>query len=244
MRPIFLRIDDIGASTKKFEIYSKTKLANILFFKYLKSFRAWAPYPELTKKQLEQVFELLAKYDAKLTVGLTAAWVEKDSTLIPFPEKYPEQADLLKFASERGLIEIANHGLTHCVVGEHLPKMFTSNRKYHREFWDWIPQDVHYDHLEKSQKIFYNWLGQSPTTFIPPGNIYSIDTLHAAKNHGITKINSYINHSIESEVDIIHNDNIDAFHDREIVLYGVKWLEEKIKSYPDNAKFDLLKNYR
>ena len=65
MRHIFLRIDDIGASTKKFEIYSKTKLANILFFKYLKSFRAWAPYPELTKKQLEQVFELLAKYDAK-----------------------------------------------------------------------------------------------------------------------------------------------------------------------------------
>ena len=155
MEPIFLRIDDIGASTKKFEIYSKNRFANILFFKYLKSYRSWGPYQELSKKEWEQVFEILSNYNAKLTVGITASWVERDSTLVPFPEKYPEQADLLKLGSENRLIEIANHGLTHCIVGKHLPKMFTSNRKYHREFWDWIPRDIHFEHLEKSQQIFF-----------------------------------------------------------------------------------------
>jgi peptidoglycan/xylan/chitin deacetylase (PgdA/CDA1 family) len=242
MKPIFLRIDDIGASTKKFEIYSKKKFANILFFKYLKYFRAWAPYSELTCDEWEQIFEILTNYNAKLTVGVTAAWVEKDNTLVPFPEKYPEQADILKSARESGLIEVANHGLTHCVVGQHLPRMFTSNRKYHREFWDWVPRDIHFEHLEKSQKIFNEWLGKLPTTLIPPGNVYSVDTLNAAEKYGIKRINSYFNHDTESRVKIIDSNNIDAFHDRELVLYGVKWLKDKIKSYPDDTNFKLLRD--
>jgi len=67
----------------------------------------------------------------KLTVGITACWVTYDGDLIPFPEKYPEQADLLKFGSESGLLEIANHGLTHCVVGKHF-FISSSNRHYFR----------------------------------------------------------------------------------------------------------------
>ena len=244
MKPIFLRIDDIGASTKKFEVYSKNRFGNILFLKYLKYYRAWAPYPELTKNEWEQILEILSKNNAKLTVGVTASWVEKDSTLVPFPEKYPEQADLLKLASESGLIEVANHGLTHCVVGEHLPKMFSSNRKYHREFWEWIPRDIHFEHLEKSQKIFYDWLGKPPTTFIPPGNMYSIDTLNAAEKYGFKMINSYINLGIESDIKIVNSTNIDAFHDRELSLYGIKWLEDKIKSYPKGTNFCLLNEFQ
>ena len=243
MKPIFLRIDDIGASSKKFEVYSNNRFGNILFLKYLKYFKAWARYPELSKNELEQVFATLIKYNAKLTVGVTASWVEKDNTLVPFPEKYPEQADVLKTAREDGLIEIANHGLTHCVVGQHLPRMFTSNRKYHREFWEWVPRDVHFEHLEKSQKIFNDWLGLSPTTLIPPGNVYSADTLDASEKYGIKIINSYMNHNIESEVKVIDSDNIDPFHDRELVHYGVKWLEEKIKSYPDGTIYSLLNDY-
>tara|TARA_B110000261_G_C13069787_1_gene351665 strand:+ start:575 stop:1309 length:735 start_codon:yes stop_codon:yes gene_type:complete len=244
MKTIYLRIDDIGASTKKFEVYSKNRFANILFLKYLKAFRAWGPYQELSSKEWEQAFEVLNKYNAKLTVGITAAWVEKDCTLIPFPEKYPEQAELLKYASENGLIEIANHGLTHCVVGSHLPRMFSSNRTYHREFWDWIPRDVHFEHLESSQKIFNDWLGVLPSSLIPPGNVYSADTLDAAEEYGIKMINSYINHNLENKVKIIDDVSIDPFHDRELVLYGVEWLEKKIKSYADDTNFNLLKEYK
>ena len=64
MKSIYLRIDDIGASTKKFEVYSKNKFANILFLKYLKRYKAWAPYPELSKNEWEQVFAILTKYNA------------------------------------------------------------------------------------------------------------------------------------------------------------------------------------
>jgi peptidoglycan/xylan/chitin deacetylase (PgdA/CDA1 family) len=240
---IALRIDDIGASTKKFEIYSKKRFGNILFFKYLKYFRAWAPYSELTAKNWESIFEILKTNNANLTVGVTATWVESDGTLVPFPEKYPDQANLLKFASESGLIEIANHGLTHCVVGQHLPRMFTSNRKYHREFWEWIPRDMHFKHLEKSQKIFHEWLGKSPTTLIPPGNVYSVDTLNAAEKYGFKIINSYINLGVDSEINVLNSTNIDAFHDKDIDLHGVKWLEDKIKSYPKNTDFCLINEF-
>ena len=38
-KKIALRIDDIGASTKKYEIYSKKFLGNILFLKYTELFK-------------------------------------------------------------------------------------------------------------------------------------------------------------------------------------------------------------
>jgi len=228
LKDIYLRIDDIGASTKKFEVYSKIRLCNILFLKYLKQCRAWGPYEEISKEVWEDIFELLSDYNAKLTVGVTATWVKENGMMLPFPEAFPKQAELLKQAKDKRLIEIANHGLTHCVVGKHLPKMFSSNRKYHREFWEWIPRDIHFEHIEKSQKIFKNWLGDAPTTLIPPGNVYSIDTLEAAEEFGIKRINSYMKYDVDSKVEIINNDKIDAFHDRELILDGLEWLKNKL----------------
>ena len=241
-KKIALRIDDIGASTKKYEVYSKKLFGNILFLKYLKYFRAWAPYSEMTVEMWEQVMDILRKTNACLTVGVTAAWVNKDNSIIPFPEKFPAQARIIKQGWKEGLLEIANHGFTHCVVGKHLPRLFSSNRKYHREFWDWISRDIHFEHLEKSQTIFQEWLGESPTTLIPSGNVYTVDTLEAAKKHGIERINSYIDHGVESSVRIINNDQIDAFHDREIVLEGKVWLERKLNSYNPDTNFFFIKN--
>ena len=96
--------------------------------------------------------------------------------------------------------------------------------------------------MEKSQAIFQEWLGQKPTTFIPPGNVYSVETLEAAERNGIARINSYMDHGVESKVRIINNDQIDAFHDREIVLEGVEFLTDKIKSYGPNVQFSFLKD--
>ena len=242
MKKIVLRIDDIGASTKKYEVYSKNPVGNILFLKYLDYFKAWGPYTELKPTDWEKIFEILIKKNVLLTVGITASWVNKDSSIIPFPEKFPLQADLLKQALSENIIEIANHGLTHCVVGKHLPKFFFSNRKYHREFWEWIPRDVHFEHLEKSQQIFKNWLNEVPTSLIPPGNVYSTDTLEAAETYGIKLINSYMNYNVKSAVKIVDLNNIDAFHDREIVLDGISWFAQKIDSYKSQVEFILLKD--
>ena len=122
----------------------------------------------------------------------------------------------MKRGLNEGLLEITNHGLTHCVLENHRfkPKLWGSVRKCHREFWDWVPREIHFEHLEKSQAIFQEWLGERPTTLIPPGNVYSVDTLEAAEKNGITTIiNSYIDHGVDSSVQIINADNIDAFHE-------------------------------
>jgi peptidoglycan/xylan/chitin deacetylase (PgdA/CDA1 family) len=234
---VALRMDDVGASTKKYEVYSKNPLGNFLFLKYLPLFRAWGPYRELYSSEWEQICGLLAEYSAKLTVGITASWVEPSGELIPFPEKFPRQAEIIKKGVASGLLEVANHGLTHCVVGSQLPRLFSSNRNFHREFWDWIPREVHFAHLKKSQEIFFDWLGKRPTMLIPPGNIYSADTVEAADEYGIRKINSYININHDFLVKVIDSEEIEAFHDREVVLDGLDWLDNKLKQYKDNPEF-------
>ena len=235
MKKLALRIDDIGASSKQFEVYSKFAPANMLFLKYLPIFRAWAPYREMTVAQWEQVFGLLERFNAKLTVGVTAAWVEKDGTLTAFPEKFEKQAAVLKGGAEAGFLEIANHGLTHCVVGKHLPRVFSSNRKFHREFWDWFDDEIHVDHIRQSQKILQDYFQTAVTTFIPPGNVYANATVRACEEFGINLINCQTANNLEGTVRVLDNENVLAFHDRELVLEGVGWLEQKLANCKDTT---------
>ena len=224
-------MDDVGASTKHFEVYSKKIFGNFLFLKYLPYFRAWGVYDEITSNEWSEILEFLYKNDAKMTLGITASWVERDGALIPFPEKFPKQAEILKEAYEQKIIEIANHGMTHCVVGKHLPRLFKSNRKYHREFWDWLPQEEHDSHLRDSQYILKSWLGQSCNILIPPGNVYSEKTVKACRDNNITAINSSMEIKTNHNVSFINEEFVDAFHDREIVLFGKSWLFDKINYY-------------
>ncbi len=243
MKKIALRMDDVGASTKHFEVYSKKIFGNFLFLKYLSYFKAWGVYDEISPDMWKEILQILDNEDAKLTIGITATWVERDNTLVPFPEKFPLQADLLKAAEVEGLIEIANHGLTHCVVGNHLPKLFSSNRKFHREFWDWLPEELHKEHIFESQMIFKSWLGKSPIGLIPPGNVYSNATVRASEENGIKYLNSSSSISIDSHINYIDESIVDAFHDREIVLEGIGWLKSKLNYYINqNADFITLKD--
>jgi peptidoglycan/xylan/chitin deacetylase (PgdA/CDA1 family) len=230
-----LRIDDIGASTKRYEIYSNHLGGNILFLKYLPWFRAWGPYREMTANELEQLFDILQKFNAKLTVAITATWVEKDGSLVPYSEKFPHQAAALKKAVQQGLLEIANHGLTHCVLNRHLfkPRLFGSNRKYHREFWEWLPEDVHRSHIQQSQKILQDYFQVTVTTFVPPGNVYADATVQAAKQFGINLINCHTGNDTKNGIRILGDEQVLAFHDRELVLEGVNWLENKLVQQPD-----------
>ncbi len=234
-----LRIDDIGASSKEFEVYSNSFIGNISFLKYLKIFKAWGKYEELNSDDWKRIIDLLIKYNSKLTVGVTAAWVERDSSLVPYPEKFQSEALILKQAFEDNIIEIANHGLSHCIIGEHLPRTFTSNRIYHREFWNWLPTKLHYDHMRESQKIFHEWLGVKITSFIPPGNVYSYDTIAAANEYNIKRINAKNKLFTDLPINIIGLENIIAFHDREIKVYGLIWLEELLKSHVEKEHYFL-----
>ena len=237
---IALRMDDIGASSKKYEVYSKNKIGNFLFLKYLKPFKAWGPYTELSIRELEDIFELLDLYKIQITFGITAAWVDKNSKLLPFHEKYPAQSRLIKAAFESQIINIANHGLTHCVLGKHLPKLFTSNRKFHREYWDWVDSDVQRNNISKSQDIFNSWLNFEPYIFVPPGNVYSHKTIDILENYNFKYISTNrLDDKNNYKIKFIKPENVFAFHDRELKLFGIKWLKSNIEKLKDN--FDIVK---
>lgn len=239
-----LRIDDIGASSKEYEIYSKKwrGLGNFLFLKHLKYFRAWARYREMNKEDWEGTYNLLRRYRAKLTVGVTASWVHYDGLLEVFPKKFPEEAAILKEGLEEGLIEIANHGLTHCVLKDFLfrPHWFRSNRSYHREFWDWIDRETHFEHLQRSQDILSNYFKTDIVTLIPPGNVYCQHTLDAAKTHGIRYVNCQTDASEYGSLKIFSNEKVIAFHDKELVEEGLVWLENLLQSQK-NKKYVFVK---
>ena len=89
-------MDDVGASTKHFEVYSKIPFGNFLFLKYLPFFRAWGVYREIDSELWSEIFDFLVKENAKLSIAITASWVEKDGRLVPFPEKFPKESKLIK----------------------------------------------------------------------------------------------------------------------------------------------------
>ena len=144
---------------------------------------------------------------------------------------------MLNEAFKNKVIEIANHGLTHCVVGKHLPRYFTSVRKYHREFWDWIPVDMHKAHLERSSKILKEWLGSKIDIFVPPGNVYSEDTIDSLNELNFSRINSSKKLDCSyKNLKFIDEKNVFAFHDKEISILGVDWFETILKKFKIDTK--------
>jgi peptidoglycan/xylan/chitin deacetylase (PgdA/CDA1 family) len=236
--PLALRMDDVGASTKRYEIYSNKRWrvgpleisGNWLFLKYLPGIRAWGPYRELRPGEFESIFAVLKKYDAVITIGVTAAWVNRDSSLTPFPEKYPAQAAVLREGIQAGLVEIANHGLTHCVLGGYAfrPAWRHSNRKAHREFWPHVPVATHEEHIRQAQDILQDTFGVEVITFVPPGNVFTQDTLEIAARYGLRIVSCEAPPQEHPQISFIGNENVLAFHDREIVLEGTAWLEGQL----------------
>ena len=149
--------------------------------------KRWGPYRELSAADWESVLDALEARGSRMTVGITAGWVERDGRVIPFPRKFPDQAAALREGAARGLVEIANHGYTHCVLQDRLfrPRLFSGNRTYHREFHDWLPDAVHREHLVRAQEILEGFFGSPVSTLIPPGNVFAKATLTAAAAVGI-----------------------------------------------------------
>jgi len=236
-------MDDIGAATKRNEIYGRTRVpvgpiqvpfpGNFLFLKYMPGIRKWGPYDELSPLVWEEFLALIERKKLPVTVGVTATWVEDSGTLTPFPKKFPGQAAFLKTAALSGIIEIANHGLTHCVLqnSQFKPRLFSSNRKAHREFWDWIPPETHQQNIRDSQAILQDYFGFPVTTFIPPGNVFQPCTVEFAAEHGIRTLSCKTPSRVENDMAFVGDEDLVPFHDREIALEGVAWLENKSEDF-------------
>lgn len=249
MTKIF-RIDDIGASTKHFNQHGKKRVrlfgcipfyfpfANVWFFKRMEPFRGWAVYDELTKDEWGSILAVFAKHRIVPVVAITATWVERGGTLVPFHEKFPEEAQLLKRAFMEGKIIVANHGLTHCVVGKHRPRFWSSNRKFHREFLPALDESWHREHIAKSQEILENFFEKPVEILVPPGNMWSVKTYKALHGSHLKKVMCGTpmldsDAPMEGVQFIKDNNEVVAFHDRELKLYGVQWLEQLIKKHHD-----------
>lgn len=176
-------MDDIGASSKQFEVYSRYPFCNFLFLKRVWPLKSWGPYPEIRLLTIYAILDFLERHKAKLTVAVTASWVERDGSATPFHLKWPDEATAWRQGYERGLIEIANHGLTHCVPGLHRPRWFQSNRRYHREFWPWVPD--HHLRINTAQRFLAKAFGVRPTVFVPPGNQWTKETRKACDKLGL-----------------------------------------------------------
>ncbi len=222
-----IRVDDIGASTKKYNQHIKSFPFCSIFdwwpLHILPPFKGWGPYKELTLKEWQEVLDFFEKNNIKPILAITAGWVEKNNTLTPFQEKFPEQARFLKQALKEGKIEVANHGLTHCMVGKHLPKLVGSNRKFHREFWSYLPYETHEKHILASQKILEDFFEKPITIFVPPGNIWSEKTYRVLKKTNLKKViaNRYMQDSEEEMQGVEFIDDKEGFlvlHDKDLKL--------------------------
>ncbi|MFN0247161.1 MAG: polysaccharide deacetylase family protein [Kofleriaceae bacterium] len=231
-----LRIDDIGASSKEHLYYTKRWYSNWGVLRDRRLFGKWAPYREMTAADWDEAFRILVRFRSRITIGITAAWVEDDGSLIPFPEKFPREAAAIGEGLAKGLVEVANHGLTHCVLRDgryRRRRGFGTNRFFHREFWDWVDAGTQFDQLRRAQEILTGYFKTPITTLVPPGNVYSAQTLDACVQLGIRTVNCerpkiYGGASPR----VIGDDNVLPFHDRELVLFGTRWLEDKLRALP------------
>ncbi|HEU6438345.1 MAG TPA: polysaccharide deacetylase family protein [Nitratidesulfovibrio sp.] len=248
MQKVFaLRMDDVGAASKRNEVYSNWRLrvagrpiasGNWLFAKYLPGFRAWGRYRELGAADWMQIFRILERLGARCTVAVTACWVEDDGRLVPYPQKFSEAARTLRDGVRSGIVEIANHGLTHCVVqgGLFRPRLLRGNRAFHREFISLLPLAEHEEHIARAQQILQDWLGEEVVTFVPPGNAFMPQTLSMARQHGVRFVSCDTVPREESGLHVLGNTDVLAFHDREVVLDGPGWIEGLIRSN-EGARF-------
>src|SRR5215510_6528346 len=128
-----LRLDDIGACSKQYERWSRHRWANFYPLHDRRLFGAWGPYRELTAEELNLLANTLRDYQASMTLAITACWTDEHGELIPYQERFPHQTTIIAHWAKLGVFEIASHGLTHCVPGQHRPKWIGSNRAQHRE---------------------------------------------------------------------------------------------------------------
>ena len=241
---VALRLDDVGAASKAWEVYGVTRLplgrwslpfpGNLLFLKYVPPIKRWAPYRELGARDWDAILAALQAARARLTVAVTAGWVERDGRVTPYPKKFSDAASALRAGVQQRLVEIANHGYTHCVVDGRAfrPRWFSGNRPYHREFLDSVPADRHREHLQRAQDILQAFFETTIVTFVPAGNAFTRATLAAAAAAGLRYVSCRDAGRYGADLGVvpIADDAVRAIHDRDLVLGGRTWFTRLLAS--------------
>ena len=229
---VALRLDDVGAASKEHErhgaLLGSSRLGSLGFLKRVPGIKRWGPYRELDAGEWERILTLLERAAARMTVAITAGWVERDGRVVPFPRKFPAEAAAIRQGLQRGLLEVANHGYTHCVLanGAFRPRWLSSNRAAHREFRPDVPERQHGEHLARSQAILEDYFATRVVTFVPPGNVFTRATATLAVAHGLRFL-SCRNAAAVGPVPgltLVDGERVVALHDRDLVLGGVETL--------------------
>jgi hypothetical protein len=233
-------MDDVGAASKRHEVYGLTRLAlgplripfpgNWLWLKYVPPIKRWGPYRELSATEWYAILEMLAGAGARMTVAVTAAWVEDAGTLTPFPRKFPESTRAIREGVAAGLLEVANHGLTHCLLANRAfrPRLFMGNRRYHREFYDFVPPEAQEASIARAQAILSDAFSGPIVTLVPPGNLLQPVTAEIARRHGIRYLSYGAPTSRDGVLPVVGNECGLVFHDRDVVLGGLPWLRSRL----------------
>ena len=244
---VALRLDDVGAASKRHEVYGRTRVrvgplavpfpGNFLFLKYCPGIRRWGPYRELSAAEWHGILEALVGADARMTVAITAAWVERDGRLVPFPAKFPAAAAAVREGVRAGRLEVANHGYTHCLLedGRFRPRLFAGNRQFHREFFDWLPEATHREHLRRAQAVLEDFFAVPVQTLVPPGSLFSPKTLAAAAELGIRCVSCRDAGRFGAREGLALVDDADdvvALHDRDVVLGGLPRFSALVAARP------------
>ncbi len=152
------------------------------------------------------------------------------------PQKFPAAARALREGARRGVVEIANHGYTHCVLEgrRYLPRAFSGNRTEHREFYDWVPAATHREHVRRAQEILREFFGVPVVTFVPPGNVFTRVTLDAAAEAGLRYISCLDAGRLGNVAGLtpIPDHAVLALHDRDVVVHGLPWLDRLLQGRP------------
>ena len=158
-----IRIDDLGASSKVYERWSHKRWANVHPLHHRRLFGVWGPYRELKPDELEHIFSVVANAHRTICVALTAYWVKRNGSLMSYNRKFPGQAAVVALYARRGVVEVAAHGMTHCVPGHHLHRWVGNNRYWHRDRAPW---------RDEAKRSIESWLELPVTRFVEPGQIY------------------------------------------------------------------------
>ncbi len=159
-----LRIDDLGASSKRWEYHPGKR----------------RPYRELRVEELAALWKWLATHESRCTLAITACWAERNGDMTPYPDKFPMQAEFIKHMVAAGRATVACHGLTHCVAGQHAEAWpWQNNRAYHREFRDPLTPHQQVERAKAACRMLSRWCGMDVTTIVPPGGV--LDRLAAVQ---------------------------------------------------------------
>lgn len=196
-----LRIDDVGASSKRYEFH----------------WGKWVPYREMDVWEIHWLLDFLRDRQWTATIAVTATWIEWDGQAVPFDSKFPEELKAWRGGVDDGTIEIACHGLTHCIPGQHRPRWFRSNRKWHREFIDAVPADMQLRWLRSAKQLLEIMFATGVTTLVPPGNTISYEMERAAFELGFDRITYRVPDHMPPHPRRIDDRHYTVLHDRDLV---------------------------